>query len=80
MYNLKIVLNGVDTPLGAQLPDKISSCFITFERLFPVPIQVSQEQAAKIKAWLRTLIQNLDTDFISYNNILISTTNLKESL
>lgn len=64
-----IFLNGVPTQLGAPLPSVIRS----LEIRIPMPIAFPEHQVPELKAWLNDLVDRLDCDYFSYNNILIPT-------
>lgn len=65
-----IYLNGTPTQLGSPLPSTIHSLVI---HMPPVPIAFPEHQVPALKAWLNDLVDRLDCDYFSYNNVLIPT-------
>lgn len=74
MNPLQIQINGMAIQLGAPLPSKIHH--LSIQLLFPIQLPI--EQSSLVKQWLNQIIDNLDCEYISYNNILIPSKDLKK--
>ena len=74
MQPLQIQINGMAIQLGAPLPSSIHH----FEVTLYMPIQLPKEQAVQLKSWLNQIIDKLDCEYVSYNNVLIPANELKK--
>jgi len=73
MQPIQIIINEQPFQIGQPLPSSITSLSISHIK-FPIPID--PRQVPQIKAWLNQLMDSLDTDWITYNDVLISTEEL----
>ena len=74
MQSFQIQINGMQIQLGAPLPSSIYHFEI---RLF-FPTQVPLAQVLAIKQWFNQIIDKLDCEYVTYNNTLIPTNELKK--
>lgn len=73
---LSILLNEKQYQIGQPLPDKINSVIIHY---LPIsPILYPKEQTPLIKAWFNTMIDNLNCEHVSFNDVLIPTSELNK--
>ena len=73
---LHILINGKPQKLGAEVPSVITALAIIYDP-YPMPIRVPIHQVPKLKAWLNRVINNCTCSYVSYNKILIATTDCK---
>lgn len=76
MNFLSIKINGAETQLGSQIPNEVYSLSIDFRSIFPQPIE--RTQAVLIKQWLNNLVDNITSDYVSFNGTLIPTNELNK--
>ena len=74
MQAYQILINGIPTQLGEQLPSSIYNFEVYLQ---PVHVAVQPGHEPLIKQWLNQIIDNLTTDFVSFNNILIPSSELQ---
>lgn len=67
-----IAINGQPYQLGQPPPTKITHLDIAIR----MPMQVPSDQTPHIKAWLNSVIDNLDCDYVTYNGTLIPASEL----
>ena len=74
MQPLQIQINGMSIQLGAPLPNSIYH----FEVTLYIPTQLPKEQAVQFKSWLNQIIDKLDCEYVTYNDVLIPVNELKK--
>lgn len=74
---LTITVNNQPTELGAPLPDAIYQADITLATHPLMRIPIPTYQIPIIKNWCKTLITNATCEYITYNNVLNLTSDLK---
>ena len=74
MNSLNVVINNRSYQIGQRLPESITNLEITIQGRFQIP----KEQSVMIKAWLNELKRKIKCQYISYNNVLIKSSELKE--
>jgi len=74
---LQILVNGKPQELGAEVPPVITALAIVFNPHPMVPVRVPIQQVPKLKAWLNQIINNCTCSHVSYNKVLIATTDCK---
>lgn len=67
-----IVINQQQVQLGQPLPPSIQHFAITIS----MPMQIPSDQAVHLKGWLNAIIDRLDTDYVTYNGVLIPASEL----
>jgi len=70
----KILINGVRTQLGSNLPATVHA----FDVSLTFPTQIPLNQVPQVKAWLNSIIDRLDSEYCTYNGILIPSSELKK--
>jgi len=70
----KILINGIHTQLGANLPTTIHALDVSVR----FPTQIPLNQVPQVKAWLNNIIDRLDSEYSTYNGILIPSSELKK--
>jgi len=73
MLPIQIIVNNKHINLLDTLPQEINSLNIAIL----MPIRVRPEAIFAIKKWLNALANNITCDFITYNNVLINTNEIK---
>ena len=71
---LTLIINHQPIEIGNPLPDRITSLVV---HLF-MNMQIPSSQAPLIKAWLNSVIDRLDCDYVTYNGTLIPAHELKK--
>lgn len=74
MQLFQIQINGQPVQLGAPLPASITSFAVN---IF-MPVQIPSEQSAQLRQWLNNIIEHLDCTHVSYNHVLIPTSDLQK--
>ena len=72
MQFISISINNQPVELGSPLPNSIYE----FSVLLFMNATLDAASAVALKAWLNSIIDRLDTDYVSYNNVLIPTNEL----
>lgn len=72
MQFISVSINNQLVELGSPLPDSIYE----FSVLLFVNVTLDAASTIAVKAWLNNIIDRLDTDYVSYNNVLIPTNEL----
>ena len=72
MQFISVSINNQLVELGSPLPDSIYE----FSVLLLMNATLDAASAIALKAWLNNIIDRLDTDYVSYNNVLIPTNEL----
>ena len=72
MQFIAVSINNQLMELGSPLPDSIYE----FSVLLFMNVTLDAASAVALKAWLNSIIDRLDTDYVSYNNVLIPTNEL----
>jgi len=72
MNPLLIIINGQHTQIGGYLPTSIHSFSVTLH----FPMQIPTEQVPRVKQWLNTIMERLSTDYVSYNDTIIPSSEL----
>ena len=72
MQFISVSINNQLVELGSPLPDSIYE----FSVLLFMNVTLDAASTIAIKAWLNNIIDRLDTDYVSYNNVLIPTNEL----
>lgn len=75
MNSLQIIINNKFFQLGQLLPDVVNSLEI---KIIPILLPVSSTQLPAIKAWLNQLVDNLSTEHVLVNNVLIPVSDIKK--
>jgi len=74
---LQILINRKPQELGTEVPPTITTLTIVFNPHPMMPVRVPIHQVPKLKAWLNQVINNCTCSHISYNRVLIATTDCK---
>ena len=72
MQFISVSINNQLVELGSPLPDSIYE----FSVLLFMNVTLDTASTIAIKAWLNNIVDRLDTDYVSYNNVLIPTNEL----
>ena len=72
MQFISVSINNQLVELGSPLPDSIYE----FSVLLFMNVTLDAASTIAIKAWLNNIVNRLDTDYVSYNNLLIPTNEL----
>ena len=72
MQFISVSINNQLVELGAPLPDSIYE----FSVLLFMNATLDAASVVALKAWLNNIVDRLDTDYVSYNNVLIPTNEL----
>ena len=72
MQFISISINNQLVELGSPLPNSIYE----FSVLLFMNATLDAASAVALKQWLNNIIDRLDTDYVSYNNVLIPTNEL----
>ena len=72
MQFITVSINNQLVELGSPLPDSIYE----FGVLLFMNVTLDAASTIAIKAWLNNIVDRLDTDYVSYNNVLIPTNEL----
>ena len=72
MQFITVSINNQLVELGSPLPDSIYELSI----LLFMNVTLDAASTIAIKAWLNNIVDRLDTDYVSYNNVLIPTNEL----
>ena len=72
MQFISASINNQLVELGSPLPDSIYE----FSVLLFMNVTLDAASTIAIKAWLNNIVDRLDTDYVSYNNVLIPTDEL----
>ena len=72
MQFISVSINNQLVELGSPLPDSIYE----FSVLLFMNVTLDAASTIAIKAWLNNIVDRLDTDYVSYNNVLIPTNEL----
>ena len=72
MQFISVSINNQLVELGSPLPDSIYE----FSVLLFMNVTLDAASTTAIKAWLNNIVDRLDTDYVSYNNVLIPTNEL----
>ena len=72
MQFISVSINNQLVELGSPLPDSIYE----FSVLLFMNVTLDAASTIAVKAWLNSIIDRLDTDYVSYNNVLIPTNEL----
>ena len=72
MQFISVSINNQLVELGSPLPNSIYE----FSVLLLMNATLDAASAVALKAWLNSIIDRLDTDYVSYNNVLIPTNEL----
>ena len=72
MQFITVSINNQLVELGSPLPDSIYE----FSVLLFMNVTLDAASTIAIKAWLNNIVDRLDTDYVSYNNVLIPTNEL----
>ena len=72
MQFVSISINNQLVELGSPLPDSIYE----FSVLLFMNVTLDAASTIAVKAWLNNIVDRLDTDYVSYNNVLIPTNEL----
>ena len=72
MQFISVSINNQLVELGSPLPDSIYE----FSVLLFMNATLDVTLTIALKAWLNSIIDRLDTDYVSYNNVLIPTNEL----
>ena len=72
MQFISVSINNQLVELGAPLPDSIYE----FSVLLFMNVALNAASTIAVKAWLNNIVDRLDTDYVSYNNVLIPTNEL----
>ena len=72
MQFITVSINNQLVELGSPLPDSICE----FSVLLFMNATLDAASTIAIKAWLNNIVDRLDTDYVSYNNVLIPTNEL----
>ena len=72
MQFISVSINNRLVELGAPLPDSIYE----FSVLLFMNVALNAASTIAVKAWLNNIVDRLDTDYVSYNNVLIPTNEL----
>ena len=72
MQFISISINNQLVELGSPLPDSIYE----FSVLLFMNVTLDAASTIAVKAWLNNIVDRLDTDYVSYNNVLIPTNEL----
>ena len=72
MQFVTVSINNQLAELGSPLPDSIYE----FSVLLFMNVTLDAASTIAIKAWLNNIVDRLDTDYVSYNNVLIPTNEL----
>ena len=67
MQFISVSINNQLVELGSPLPDSIYE----FSILLFMNVALNAASTIAVKAWLNNIIDRLDTDYVSYNNVLI---------
>ena len=65
---LEIKVNGRSIQLGSQIPQNVNYINIICD---PFPKPIPRHQGVLVSKWLWDLVQRLDNEYLTYNNILI---------
>lgn len=68
-----LVANGHPLQLGGNLPDRISSLFV----LIPYGVAVPTAQTPMLKQWLNSLIDRLDCEYVTVEDSLVLSSDLR---
>jgi len=77
MEPVVIIANQSNIIIGQQFPTPITSLEIIVSPI-ATQVLVDYNQALLIKQWLRGLIEHTTAEYITYNDTLIATSELKE--
>ena len=72
MQFISVSINNQLVKLGAPLPDSMYE----FSVLLFMNVALNAASTIAVKAWLNNIVDRLDTDYVSYNNVLIPTNEL----
>ena len=72
MQFITVSINNQLVELGSPLPDSIYELSV----LLFMNVTLDAASTIAIKAWLNNIVDRLDTDYVSYNNVLIPTNEL----
>ena len=72
MQFVSISINNQLVELGSPLPGSIYE----FSVLLFMNVTLDAASATAVKAWFNNIVDRLDTDYVSYNNVLIPTNEL----
>ena len=72
MQFISVSINNQLVELGSPLPGSIYE----FSVLLFMNATLDAASTITIKAWLNNIVDRLDTDYVSYNNVLIPTNEL----
>ena len=72
MQFISVSINNQLVELGSPLPDSIYE----FSVLLFMNVTLDAASTIAIKAWFNNIVDRLDTDYVSYNNVLIPTNEL----
>ena len=72
MQFISVSINNQLVELGSPLPDSIHE----FSVLLFMNVTLDAASTIAVKAWLNNIVDRLDTDYVSYNNVLIPTNEL----
>ena len=67
MQFISVSINNQLVELGSPLPDSIYELSV----LLFMNVTLDAASTTAIKAWLNNIVDRLDTDYVSYNNVLI---------
>lgn len=74
MNPVQIIINGHQAELGGYLPQLIYSLDIKLL----ANVQIHQQQATLLKAWLNRLVDALKAEYVTYNNTLVKSSELRK--
>ena len=72
MQFISVSINNQLVELGSPLPDSIYE----FSVLLFMNVTLDAASTIAVKAWFNNIVDRLDTDYVSYNNVLIPTNEL----
>ena len=76
MQPILILINNQPVQIGCQLPDIITQLSLDLNPF--IQLQCEQHEVALIKSWLNDVVDRLDTEYVSYNETLIKSTELRK--
>ena len=76
MTPVKIIINNGLYQLLQPLPSSITSFCIEYNP--NIRVKFSKEQTPHVKAWFNDIIERLDTDYVSFNGVLIPSSDLNK--
>jgi len=76
MTPVQFLINGNPHQLLQPLPDVISSCAIQYNP--SVRMLFNTQQSSAVKAWFNTLIDNLSADYVTFNGVIIASSDLNK--